>query len=61
MKHGCHNKPDRAPAYQVLDGRNPDGTPKFKWVTDQMTPGCGYDLRPTDPACDGCRHRYGGE
>lgn len=60
-QHGCNNKPDRLPLYSVQDGWKPDGSRKMKYVVDEMSKPCGYDLRPTDPACDGCRHRHAGE
>lgn len=61
MKHGCHNKPDHKPAYPVQDGWSKDGQRIMKMTPDHMSKPCQYDLRPTDPACDGCRWRHEGE
>lgn len=60
LKQGCHNKPDPLPTLTVRDGIK-DGKVVTKEVPDVMSPPCKYDLRVTDPACDGCRHRHKGE
>lgn len=60
-KHGCHNKPDPTPSYLAQDGWRTDGGRRTVVIIDEMSKPCRYDLRPTDPACDGCRWRHAGE
>lgn len=61
MTHGCHNRAPFRESYTAQDGRDEEGHTKTVQVPHVMSRECRYDLRPTDPACIGCKHRHEGE
>lgn len=61
MTHGCHNRSPFRESYPAQDGRDEEGHTKTVQVPHVMSKDCRYDLRVTDPACVGCKHRYEGE
>jgi hypothetical protein len=52
-RYGCYDAV-RVAGYRVQVGWTEDGRRIMTWHPDTMSPECRYDMRSTDPRCEGC-------